>query len=101
MKAKYGEKPGLKNYDQEPSMWDGLLITKVEFWAYQYDFSMQLWGPGNNNVFINRANVELHSTGGFDDVQDMLKYICEWCEKANPRVKYPEAIIGKEIDLPD
>lgn len=101
MAQKYGEKEGIKNYNLQPSIWDGITLTKVEFWAFQYDFSFQFWGPGNNNYFINRSNVELHSSGGFDTVDEMFNEVIEWCEKANPRVKYPEAIVGKEIDLPD
>ena len=102
---KYGEKDGIKNYNLHPSNWDllgvGLLLTKVEFWAFQYDFSFQFWGVGNNNVFINRSNVELTSSGGFDTVEKMFEFVIEWCEKSNPSIKYPETIIGKEIDLPD
>lgn len=104
-KAKYGEKEGLKNYDLTRGAFDrmgiGMTLCKVEFWAYQYDFSFQFWGPGNNNVFIMRGTIEVHSSGGFDTVKEMMEYVLRWCEKANPRVKYPEAIIGKEIDLPD
>lgn len=102
---KYGEKEGVKNYNLTPGLWDkmgvGGLVTKVEFWAHQYDFSFQFWGPGNNNVFINKGTIELTSSGGFDTVKEMFEFVENWCKKANPRVKYPEAIIGKEIDLPD
>jgi hypothetical protein len=102
---KYGEKDGLKNYNLKPETWDkmgiGLLLTKVEFWAFQYDFSFQFWGVGNNNVYINRSNVELASFGGFDTIKEAFERVLEWCEKANPRIKYPESIIGKQIDLPD
>lgn len=100
---KYGEKDGIKNYNLKPGAWDrmgvGMLLIKIEFWAFQYDFSFQFWGVGGNNVYINRSNIELTSAGGFDTVKEMFEWVLEWCEKANPRVKYPEAIIGKEIDL--
>lgn len=103
--AKYGEKDGLKAYKLEPSPWAtvaiGVALCKIEFWAHQYDFSFQFWGVGNNNVFIYRSNVELHSSGDFETIGEMFRYVIKWCEKANPRVKYPEAIVGKEIDLPD
>ncbi len=102
---KYGEKDGLKNYNLTPSNWDrlgiGMLTTKIEFWAFQYDFSFQFWGCFNNNVFINRGNVEVASFGGFETVEKLFEEVLKWCEKANPRVKYPEDIIGRDIDLPD
>ena|SRR5688572_110796 len=104
MSLKYGERKELKDYNLNPSNWDkvglGLEVTKVEFWAHQYDFSFQFWGPGNNNVYINRDNVEVHSSGGFETVKEMMEYVVAWCKKANPRVKYPAAILGTEIDLP-
>jgi hypothetical protein len=31
----------------------------------------------------------------------MFERLLEWCEKANPSIKYPEEIIGKKIALPD
>lgn len=99
--AKYGESKSLKDYDQEPSIWNGISLNRVEFWAYQYDFSFQFWGPGQNNVFINRDDVEIHSSGGFDTVMEMFDYVIEWCEKANPKVKYPKCLGRVDIDLPD
>jgi hypothetical protein len=103
--AKYGDKDGVKNYSMAPSIHDrmgvGMLLCKVEFWAHQYDFSFQFWGVGNNNVFINKENIDLSSSGGFQTVKEMFEWVVKWCEKSNPRVKYPEAIIGKEISLPD
>lgn len=101
---KYGEK-NLKKYNMQPGTWDrvglGLLLTKVEFWAHGYDFSIQIWGPGNNNVFINKHDVELASNGGFETVKELLTWLIDWCEKSNPSVKYPEAIVGRPIDLPE
>jgi hypothetical protein len=101
----YGEKDGLKNYNLNPSTWDrigvGLLLTKIEFWAFQYDISFQFWGAGDNNVFINRGDVEIGSFGGFETIKDVLEKTVEWCEKANPRIKYPLSIIGSPIDLPE
>ena len=105
MATKYGEKEGLKNYNLTPSIHDrmgiGMLLTKIEFWAFQYDFSFQFWGPDQNNVYINRGNVEVNSFGGESSIEKALQLTINWCEKANPSVKYPVAIVGKEIDLPD
>jgi len=41
---KYGESKSLNDYDQEPSFWNGISLNKVEFWAYQYDFSFNFGG---------------------------------------------------------
>lgn len=102
---KYGEKDGLKNYNLTPSNWDtigiGMLLSKIEFWAFQYDFSFQFLGVGNNNVFINRGNVEIHSSGGFDTISEMFEHVVDWCQNSNPKVKYPKEIVGTSIDLPD
>jgi len=90
----YGKKDGIKNYNLTPGIHDtvgiGLLLTKIEFWSFQYDFSFQFWGVDNNNAYIYRDDVELASYGGFETVKEMLERVLEFCEKANPRVKYPE-----------
>lgn len=101
----YEEKEGLKSYNLTPSIHDrmgiGMLLTKIEFWAFQYDFSFQFWGPDNNNIFINRGSVEVASFGGEKTIEKVLDRTIKWCEKSNPSVKYPVAIVGKEINLPD
>lgn len=103
-KSKYGEK-SVKEYSLTPDNWDtigiGMMLAKIEFWAHQYDFNFQFWGPDNNNVFISRGGVDLFSAGGYETIKEMFDRVLEWCEKANPRVKYPEVIVGKPIDLPD
>jgi len=59
----YGKKDGIKNYNLTPGIHDtvgiGLLLTKIEFWSFQYDFSFQFWGVDNNNAYIYRDDVEL------------------------------------------
>lgn len=70
----------------------GRLLAKIEFWSKQYTFSFQFWGEGNNNVFIDRDSVEVHSTGGMDTIKEVLEEAIEWCEKANPSKKYPKGI---------
>lgn len=79
----------------------GILIGKIEYWQKQYEFSFQFWEEDNNNVFINRGHVEIASFGGESTIRDILELTIQWCEKANPRFKYPESLIGKQIDLPD
>jgi len=87
------------------AIWDamiiGILMGKIEYWQKQYEFSFQFWEKDNNNVFINRNYVEIASFGGEKTIKDILERTVAWCEKANPRFKYPESLVGKEIDLPD
>lgn len=101
----YGKKDGVEKYKFTNGVWDriglGLELLKVEFWSFKYDFQFQFWGEDQNNVFIEKDGVQIHSSGGFKRVSDVIKYVVEWCEKANPRVKYPKSICGVEIDLPE
>ena len=70
----------------------GLLMAKIEYWQNQYEFSFQFWEDKNNNVFINRGRVEIASFGGERSIQKILERTIAWCEKANPRFKYPDGI---------
>lgn len=76
----------------------GVLMGKIDFWTSQYEFSFQFWGDGNNNVFINRDDVEVASFGGENSIRKILERTLAWCEKANPRKKYP---FLSDINLPD
>ncbi len=64
------------------------MFWKIEFWTKRYEFSFQFWGSGNNNVYINKDDVEVASFGGEDSIQDILVMTIQWCEKSNPRIKY-------------
>ncbi len=66
------------------------LVYKIEFWSKKYEFSFQFWGEGQNNVYINKDFVEIASFGGKKTIDDIFKKVIEWCEKANPRIKYPQ-----------
>lgn len=74
----------------------GLMMAKIEYWTKQYEFSFQFWGE-DNNVYINKDDVEITSFGGHESIQQILNKTIEWCEKANPRYKYPK---GVEITNP-
>lgn len=67
-----------------------LQLMKIEFWTKRYEFSFQFWGEDNNNVYIQRDNVEIASFGGEGTISEILKRTLDWCEKSNPRIKYPK-----------
>jgi CRISPR/Cas system CMR-associated protein Cmr3 (group 5 of RAMP superfamily) len=66
----------------------GQLLTQIEFWSQRYEFSFQFWGD-INNVYINKDDVEIMSTGGHVSIMELLIEVIVWCEKANPRIKFP------------
>lgn len=70
----------------------GILMAKIEYWQIQYEFSFQFW-EDNNNVYIERGSVEIASFGGESSIREILERTIEWCEKANPRFKYPDGIM--------
>jgi hypothetical protein len=59
------------------------LITEIEKWSEKYDFSFQFWGEDNNNVFISKDHVDLHSTGGYETIEEVLKVTLEWVYRVN------------------
>lgn len=67
----------------------GVLLSRIEFWSQRYEFSFQFWGENNNNVFINKDFVEIASFGGEGTILEILERTLAWCEKSNPRIKYP------------
>lgn len=73
----------------------GILMAKIDFWRQHYEISFQFWRE--NNVHIMRDLVDIHSSGGHDSIEKVLQHTIEWCEKANPSIKYPT---GLEITNP-
>lgn len=69
----------------------GILMAKIAYWSTRYDISFQFWN-GDNNVYISRDQIDIHSSGGYETIEKVLKYTIEWCEKTNPSFKYPEGI---------
>lgn len=68
-----------------------LLLNEVEKFAGKYEFSFQFWGSGNNNVYLNKNNVELYSGGGFDTPTEAIKYVLEYIYKINRTPKEQRA----------
>lgn len=60
------------------------LLLEIERWSTVYQFSFQFWGPGNNNVYIHKADIELASFGDEDDIEAILTKTLEWVNKQNP-----------------
>ncbi len=79
----------------------GILMAKIEYWTRWYEFSFQFWGEDNNNVFINKDDVEVASFGGEDTVEKILTFAVGWCERVNPRYEYPKWIMATIVDPDD
>jgi hypothetical protein len=67
-------------------------MKDIEKWSSVYEFSFQFWGEGQNNVYINKDDVEVASYGGENTAKEIMERTLEWCEKANPRIKYPSGL---------
>lgn len=101
---KYGEK-NLKDYNEPTSLtqlWTlGILMGRLEFWSNKYDISIEFFGSGNVNGWISKNDVELKVFGGFETMQEAAISVIEWCEKANPRIKYPTFLAPPSGDIVD
>lgn len=66
-----------------------LLLDEIEKYSEKYTFSFQFWGKGNNNVYIEKQDAELTSSGGFETIEDALKFALGYIYKINrvPNVK--------------
>lgn len=64
-----------------------LLMLEIQRWSEIYQFSFQFWGEGNNNVFIEKDDVELYSTGGHSTPQKAIYEALKYIRKINPKTK--------------
>lgn len=60
-----------------------LLLSRIEKYSQRYNISFQFWGDGNNNCFINKDDVEIHSSGGHDTIKEALSYTLEYLDRIN------------------
>jgi len=60
-----------------------LLLDEIEKYSEKYTFSFQFWGKGNNNVYIEKNDVELTSSGGFETIEEVLKFALGYIYKIN------------------
>ena len=47
-------------------------MKAIEKFSQKYQISFQFWGHGNNNVFIQKNDVELYSSGEHDSPEDAI-----------------------------
>lgn len=67
---------------------ESTLLRRINYWRKKYDLSFQFW-QDQNNVYIARDLVDIHSMGGRESIEEILQDTIEWCEKTNPSFKYP------------
>lgn len=61
-------------------------MAKIDFYSKIYEFSFQFWGKDNNNVFINKGDVELTSFGGIVSSRSCMRRAIEYVERINPTI---------------
>lgn len=59
------------------------LLKELEKFIDKYEFSFQFWGQDNNNVFINKDDVEIASFGGENSITDILRTTLEYLYRIN------------------
>ncbi len=69
------------------------LLEKIDFWSQRYEFNFQFWGEGNNHCYINKDDVELKVIPQRKSASQVTREVVKWCEKANPRIKYPNQVL--------
>ena len=67
------------------------LIAEITKWQTIYEFTFQFWGPGQNNVFIEKGSIRMTDFGGCETPKEAMTRALEWVNKQNPRgFKEPE-----------
>ncbi len=66
---------------------------KLDFWSQRYNFNIQLWGEYNNHCYITKDDVEIKVIPQEKSPLVLFRKIISWCQKSNPRVKYPNQIL--------
>lgn len=61
------------------------MLAQINKWSAIYQFSFQFWGDNNNNLFIEKDGVDVHSCGGFDTPEEVLATALAWVNKQNPK----------------
>lgn len=57
-------------------------LEKIYRYAGRYEITIQLWGPGNTNVFIEKDGIALTDFGSLDP-EDALDRTIEYLDKIN------------------
>ena len=59
------------------------LLQEIEKYSDRYDFSFQFWGAGHNSVYISKDHIDLIDRGGYETIQDVLKFALEYVYRIN------------------
>ena len=59
------------------------LFEKLNPYFGKYEISFQFWGVGNNNVFINKNDVEIASFGGEETPEDIMQVTLSYLDRIN------------------
>lgn len=58
------------------------LTKELDKWSKKYDLSFQFW-EGNNSFYVEKNDVELHSSGGFLTSEECIKECLLYIYKIN------------------
>ena len=59
------------------------LLKEIEKYSGKYQLSFQFWGEGNNNVFVEKNDVELYSNGGLESPKEAIKEALNYIYRVN------------------
>jgi len=59
-------------------------MKRLDKWKDMYDFNCQIYA-GDYNIYVNKTDVDVFSTGGHETFNDALKVVLEWLERVNPQ----------------
>jgi hypothetical protein len=51
----------------------------------RYEFNLQVWGAGNNNIFITKGDVEMWSGGGYNTATEAIEAALEYLDRVNKK----------------
>lgn len=52
-------------------------------YAGKYQISFQMWGTGNFNIYIDKDDVDLWSTGGHETANEAIKEALKYLNRIN------------------
>jgi hypothetical protein len=65
-----------------------MLFERLKEYFGKYEISFQFWGDGNNNVFINKDDVEIASFGGENTPEEIMVRALEYLDRINRKPTY-------------
>jgi len=61
------------------------LFSELTQWSGIYEFSFQFWGPGKNNVFIEKGSIRMTDFGDLETPQEAIAEALAYVNKQNPK----------------